>query len=278
METMKDKTVLVTGGAQGIGKGLARACLSAGARVVITNLDRAIAAGTVSELSALGEIRAVRCDATDRAAVDALFDDIWATEGPVDLAFCNAGAGAMRPILETPIEDVHQQFAVNVDSALHLTQSLVPRLVDAGRGGHIMFTGSENSLVVPAGNVDLAMGIYGGTKHALLVIAEWLRHELRDTGVTVSVLMPGPVLTERLAATFDALAENPNDPTLRATIPESAERVLRERFISPDQCAEMALKGLSKGLFFIPTQAYIKDDVDARYREVSDAFNAMGLT
>ncbi len=278
METMTDKTVLVTGGAQGIGKGLAQACLRAGARVVITNLDRAIAAGAVSELSALGSVRAVRCDATDRAAVDALFDDIWATEGPVDLAFCNAGAGAMRPILETPIEDVHQQFAVNLDSALHLTQSLVPRLVDADREGHIMFTGSENSLVVPAGNVDLAMGIYGGTKHALLVIAEWLRHELRDTGVTVSVLMPGPVLTERLAATFDALRENPDDPTLRATIPETAERVLRQRFISPDQCAEMALKGLSKGLFFIPTQAYIKEDVDARYREISEAFNAMGLT
>lgn len=277
METLTGKTVLVTGGAQGIGKGLARACLREGARVIITNLDRTIAADTVGELSALGQIRAVRCDATDRSAVDALFDDIWATEGPVDLAFCNAGAGAMRPILETPIDEVHQQFAVNLDSALHLTQSLAPRLIEADREGHIMFTGSENSLVMPTGNVDLAMGIYGGTKHALLIIAEWLRYELRDTGVTVSVLMPGPVLTERLAATFDALSENPTDPALRATIPENAERVLRERFISPDQCADMALAGLKKGLFFIPTQAYIKEDVDARYREVSDAFSALNL-
>jgi len=278
METLEGKTILVTGGAQGIGKGLARACLGEGAKVIITNLDRTIAAETVGELSALGQIRAVRCDATDRCAVDALFDDIWATEGPVDLAFCNAGAGAMRRILETPIDDVHQQFAVNLDSALHLTQSLVPRLIEAGRGGHIMFTGSENSLVLPAGNVELAMGIYGGTKHALLIIAEWLRYELRETGVTVSVLMPGPVLTERLAATFDALSENPTDPTLRATIPETAERILRERFISPDQCAEMALKGLRKGLFFIPTQAYIKEDVDARYKEISEAFGALDLT
>jgi short-subunit dehydrogenase len=95
--------------------------------------------------------------------------------------------------------------------------------------------------------------------------------------VTVSVLMPGPVLTERLAATFEALSQNPTDPVLRATIPETAERILRERFISPDQCAAMALKGLKKGLFFIPTQAYIKEDVDARYREVSDAFTALGL-
>jgi len=279
--TMKDlqgKTVLVTGGAQGIGKGLAKACLQAGARVVITNLDAAIAARTVKELSVLGPIRSVRCDATDRAAVDALFDDVWASEGPVDVAFCNAGAGAMCPILDVSMAEVQTQFAVNLHSAIHLTQSLVPRLVAAGHSGHIMFTGSENSLVMPHGNRDLAMGIYGGTKHALLVIAEWLRHELADTPVTVSVLLPGPVLTERLAGTFQALAAEPLDPALRARFPQSAERTLRERFISTDECAARALEGLRLGLFYIPTQSYILDDVETRYREIREAFSAMGLT
>jgi NAD(P)-dependent dehydrogenase (short-subunit alcohol dehydrogenase family) len=277
METLAGKTVLVTGGAQGIGKGLARACLREGARVVITNLDTEVAARTVTELSPLGEIRAVRCDATARPAVDSLLDDIWAREGTLDLAFCNAGAGAMCPVLEMPMEDVHAQFALNVDGCLHLAQSLVPRWTAAGRPGHIMFTGSENSLVMPAGNADLAMGVYGATKHALLVLAEWMRYELRETPVTVSMLLPGPVLTERLAATFEALAENPDDPGLRAVFTREAEETLRERFITPDQCAELALKGLKQGLFFIPTQAYIKEDVDARYREVSDAFRVMGL-
>jgi len=278
MNDLRGRTVLVTGGAQGIGKGLAKACLGAGARVVITNLDEAIAARTVAELGTLGPIRSIRCDATDRAAVDALLDDIWAVEGPVDVAFCNAGAGTMAPILEVPMDQVRAQFAVNLDSALHLSQSLVPRLLADGRAGHIMFTGSENSLVMPHGNRDLAMGIYGGTKHALLVIAEWLRYELSGTPVTVSVLLPGPVLTERLAGTFQALAAEPVDPALRARFPQSAEQTLRERFISTDECAALALAGLAKGLFFIPTQAYILDDVEARYREIRDAFAAMGLT
>jgi NAD(P)-dependent dehydrogenase (short-subunit alcohol dehydrogenase family) len=279
-ESMKDldgRTVLVTGGAQGIGKGLAKACLGAGARVVITNLDETIAARTVAELSALGSIRSVRCDATDRAAVDALLDQIWAVEGPIDVAFCNAGAGAMAPILEVPMEQVRGQFALNLESAIHLTQSLVPRLLAAGRPGHIMFTGSENSLVMPHENRDLAMGVYGGTKHALLVIAEWLRYELAETPVTVSVLLPGPVLTERLAATFDALAADPVDPALRGRFPQRAEQTLRERFISTDECAALALAGLRKGLFYIPTQAYILEDVEARYREIREAFAAMGL-
>ena len=277
METMSGKVVLVTGGAQGIGKGLARACLREGARVVITNLDTEVAARTVAELSQLGEIRAARCDATERSAVDALVDDIWAREGALDLVFSNAGAGAMCPVLEMPMSEVHDQFALNVDACLHLAQSVVPRWTAANRAGHIMFTGSENSLVLPAGTADLAMGVYGATKHALLILAEWMRYELRETSVTVSMLLPGPVLTERLAATFQALEDNPDDPGLRSVFSREAEQTLRERFITPDQCAEMALKGLKQGLFFIPTQAYIKDDVDARYREVSDAFRAMGL-
>ena len=59
---------------------------------------------------------------------------------------------------------------------------------------------------------------------------------------------------------------------------EYVERTLRERFISPEGCAEIALRGLAQGLFFIPTQAYIRDDVDARYREVCAAFDALGLS
>lgn len=277
MNSLNDKTVLVTGGARGIGKALARACLAEGARVVITNLEVVAAEATVAELSSLGAIRAVRCDATDRADVDRLFDDIWASEGPVDVAFCNVGAGGMAKILDTPIDEVHAQFATNFDSAVHLVQSYVPRLIDAGHPGHVMFTGSEHSLVLSSGAAALAMGIYGCTKHALLIFAEWLRDELKDTPVTVSMLMPGPVLTERIADTFTALDRDPDDPALRAVFSPAAEQTLRDRFISPDKCAEIALRGLHQGLFFIPTQAHIKDDLDARYRELSEAFAALGI-
>jgi NAD(P)-dependent dehydrogenase (short-subunit alcohol dehydrogenase family) len=277
MSMLNDKTVLVTGGARGIGKGLAKACLAEGARVIITNLDKTVAAATVEELSTTGRIRSIRCDATDRKAVDAMFDDIWANEGPVDFAFSNAGAGGMAQILDTSIADVHQQFATNYDSAIHLAQSYVPRLIEADRAGHIMFTGSEHSLVMPRWSGDVSMGIYGGTKHALLALAEWLRYELRDTRVTVSMFMPGPVLTEGLAATFETLDSDPDNPDLRARFPKSAEQALRERFITMEKCAAMALRGLAAGLFYVPGQPHIKDDVDARYRELSEAFATLGL-
>lgn len=257
MLDLKGKRVLVTGGAQGIGKGLARSCLKRGATVVICNLDEQVAADTVTELSALGSIRSLRSDVSQRSEVDALLDDMEAREGLPDLVFCNAGYGGAAPILSMPMADVQRLFEVNLYSMIHLTQSYVPRVKGEG---HVMYTGSENSLVAPPYLKDLHMGVYGATKHSMLVLAEWLRSELEGSGVGVSVLMPGPVLTERLEANIDSFPAE-----------------LRELFMTTDACAEVALAGLEKGLFYIPTQPHIRVDVEQRHRELMAAFDQLGL-
>tara|TARA_A100001037_G_C15137723_1_gene632000 strand:+ start:1384 stop:2220 length:837 start_codon:yes stop_codon:yes gene_type:complete len=277
MKSLNKKNVLITGGAQGIGKGLARACLKEGARVTITNLNKEIADRTISELSSLGKIQSINCDATDPAAVNAMLNQIWHAEGPIDIVFCNAGAGAMRPILETTASDIREQFAVNYDACIYLAQSYVDRMIKEKKAGHIMFTGSEHSLVLPEGSESLAMSIYGGTKHALLIFAEWLKHELKETQISVSMLLPGPVKTERLSDTFSMLEENPDNEDLRQRFSLEAETALRDRFISPEQCAEIALKGLKKNLFFIPAQKHIRVDVLKRNEEIMQAFSALGL-
>jgi NAD(P)-dependent dehydrogenase (short-subunit alcohol dehydrogenase family) len=277
MRDLKDKTVLVTGGARGIGKGLARASLKEGARVIIVNRTQQIAEQTVEELSALGPIRALQCDVADRAAVDGMFDDIWAQEGPVNLVFSNAGFGGSAPIVEMPMPDVEQMMAVNFYSSLHVAQSYTPRIIGSDAQGHIVFTGSENSLFLPTFTADMAMGIYGVTKHAQLIMAEWLRYELRDTNVGVSFLMPGPVRTESLAATFEMLDKGKADPNAPVLMPANAEKALRELFITPDQCAEVALRGLKQGLFYIPTQPHIKEEAQHRYKELMASFDKLEL-
>ncbi len=274
---IKGKVVLVTGGAQGIGKGIARQALKAGARVVLTNLDDAVGNATEKELSTIGLIRRVKADVTDAAASAVLLDDIFAREGRLDVIFANAGSGLMKRLLDCTPDDCLGQFNLNYFGNLWLTQAYVKRVQSRGGEGHIMFTGSENSLVMPPDNAELKMGIYGATKHALLVTAEWLRYELRGTGVSVSLLMPGPVLTESLKSTFDALEKvGPDDP-LHNVIPPHAESMLRQRFISCDECGRIALEGLNKGLFFIPTQGYILNDVNSRHEEVTAAFKALNL-
>lgn len=278
MDDLQGKTVLVTGGAQGIGKGLARQCLLAGAKVIITNLNQAVAAATVAELGALGEVRSVRADVTDTAAMENVLDDIWSTEGRLDVVFNNAGLGLMKPLMDCTPADMQAQFDLNYFATVWLTQAYVRRVQARGGTGHVMFTGSENSLAFPPDNAELKMGIYGATKHAILITAEWLRHELADTGVTVSVLMPGPVLTERLAQTFATLEKAAADDPVHAVIPPHAEQALRERFITPDDCGRIALRGLALGLFHIPAQPHILADFDARARELRAAFEALGLT
>jgi NAD(P)-dependent dehydrogenase (short-subunit alcohol dehydrogenase family) len=273
--SLEGKTVLITGGARGIGKGIARACLEERAQVVITNLDIAVGKETEEELSSQGSIRAIRCDGTDRQAVDELMEDVWANEGPIDVAFSNAGRGYSASTLEASMEDVNDIFSTNYISAVHLAQSYIPRMIALDRPGHIMFTGSEHSVGLPAGNEGLNFGFYGATKHALLALAEWLRADLQPTCMSVSLLMPGPVLTEGLAATFKILETDPENQQIRQQFSKEVETLLRERMISTQQCAQFALRGMKQGLFYIPTQSYIKSDIDRRQGELERAFSAL---
>jgi len=274
-ESLEGKTVLVTGGARGIGKGIAERCLKEGARVVVTNMNAEVGQATQQELSALGEIRAVTCDATSQEQMEALAEDIWGKEGPVDLVFSNAGKGGSHRVLESSLAESRDIMATNYESSLVTAQVFVPRMLASGNAGHVMFTGSEHSLSLPQGNEDLGFAFYGASKHAMLIMAEWLRHDLMDTNVSVSLLMPGPVLTEGVAGAFAALDEDPDNPQIRQQFSREVEQLLRERIITTGECAEIALKGLRQGLFFIPTQPHLRLDVDRRYNELAEAFEIL---
>ena len=277
-ESLRDKVVLVTGGARGIGKGLAKACLQEGARVIITNLDADMGQRTAAELQTLGAIRAVRCDATQRHEVDALMDDIWQLEGPPDVVFSNAGRGGNERALDASLDDIRALFATNFESAVIMAQSYVPRILREGRGGHIMFTGSEHSVGLPRDNEELGFVFYGASKHAMLIFAEWLRADLEGTNVSVSLLMPGPVMTESVQDSLRVLQTDPDNAGLRSVFSKKVEQSLRERIISTQQCAQCALQGLRAGLFYIPTQAHIRKDIERRYREMQSAFDALDLS
>ena len=276
--SLNGKTVLITGGARGIGKGIARACLEENARVIITNLDIGVGKSTAAELSSVGAIRALRCDGTSREETDELLDNIWANEGPIDVVFSNAGRGFSASTLEASMNDVRDIFSTNYESAVHLAQSYIPRMIADNLPGHMMFTGSEHSVGLPAGNEGLNFGFYGASKHALLALAEWLRADLNESCVSVSLLMPGPVLTESLAATFNILETDPENLEIRKQFSKEIEAILLERMISTQQCAREAIKGFKKGLFFIPTQAHIMSDINRRYEELEQAFLEMRET
>ena len=274
-KSLKNKNVLVTGGARGIGKGIAKECLKEGARVFITNLDEQVGHATEKELSLLGEITSLQCDGTDRDQVESMLHGIWKREGPLDLVFSNSGSGNQHRVLEANTDEIQKILATNFESAVNIAQCCVPLMIKEQNDAHIMFTGSEHSVSLPKGNESLGFAYYGVTKHAMLIMAEWLRHDLLGTNVSVSLLLPGPVLTESVANTFDMLAKEPGSPQFRAIFSEEVELLLRERAITTEQCAEIALKGLRAELFYIPTQKYIFGDVENRFNEMKTSFQLL---
>ena len=273
--SLKNKTVLVTGGARGIGKGIAKACLKQGAKVFITNLDEQVGCATEKELSAFGEIKSLQCDGTDRAQVESMVNSLWESEGPLDLVFSNSGSGNQHRVLEANTDEIQKIFATNFESAVNIAQCCLPLMIKEQNDSHIMFTGSEHSVSLPKGNESLGFAYYGATKHAILIMAEWLRHDLSGTNVSVSLLLPGPVLTESVANTFDMLAKEPESPQFRAIFSEEVESLLRERAITTERCAEIALKGLKEELFYIPTQKYIFGDLESRFNEMKTSFQVL---
>jgi NAD(P)-dependent dehydrogenase (short-subunit alcohol dehydrogenase family) len=254
---LSGRTAVVTGGAAGIGMGLARALSARGAKVVIADIDGPAAEAAARALNS----RAIVCDVSARASIDAMFDDVWAREGPVDLVCSNAGVGRNKRVLNEKPEEIEALFRVNYLSALHMVQAYLPRIEAGGRRGRILFTASENSFSAPQAVQAFGLGDYGGTKHALLILIEWLRIELNGRPLDLHLLCPGGVLTERFAARFP-------DPS---HIPPNMN------FITPDQCAAIALQGLDLCLFYIPTHAHIADDMRPRLEELARSFAALGL-
>jgi len=255
--------VLVTGAGSGIGKALADALAKRGAHVVLADIDAAGVKGAAEGIG--GKAQAVVCDLAEPDAPARLIADVHKAHGRLDLVCSNAGIGHNKRMLKEEFDDpaVARLFAVNFFAGFKLAQAYVRAVEADGARGRFMFTGSENSLSVPSAVKGSGLGLYGATKHALLIAAEWLRDELAAAAkpVDLHVLMPGAVYTSLVARKLP-------DPKLAP--PELG-------LIMPERCAEIALAGMDKGLFYIPTHAHLAADMRPRTDGVVAALNVLGL-
>lgn len=253
------KTVLITGGASGIGKALAQAFVTRGAEVIIADRQAAAAEAVASSLGGL----AIPGDLSDPAVPAALIEAAWAWKGKLDLVCANAGTGVRNPVLNEDFGPATERlFAVNMRAPIRMAQAYAARLAGAGTRGRLMITSSENALSLPGGVRRSRIGAYAASKHGILILAEWLREELAGETMDLHVLLPGAVYT----------------PLVAAGIPDPALAPKELDLIMPERCAEIALKGIDLGLFYIPTHAHIADDMRPRTEGVTVALKALGLT
>jgi uncharacterized protein len=187
MNTAIRPLAVVTGASSGIGLELARQCAQHGFDLVIaadTPLEDA-----VSDLRATGaDVEAVKVDLATRAGVDTLYNTL--KDRPVDALLANAGHGLGGAFLDQDFTQVQHVINTNITGTLDLTQK-VGQLM-RGRGqGRILFTGSIAGFMPGS-----FQAVYNGTKAFIDSFSWALRNELKDTGVTVTCLMPGVTDTE----------------------------------------------------------------------------------
>ena len=194
MQSLADQVAVVTGAARGIGRGIASVLAAEGARVVVVDLDGALAEQTAAELGGL----AIAADVTERASVDAMASRVMAELGRIDIVAANAGVYPVADLTELTDEMWDKVMDVNVAGAFRTVQACLPAM-RARRYGRIVLTSSITGPIT--GQSGFAH--YGASKAAMLGFMRSAAVELALDGITVNAVMPGNVETEGFADTSD---------------------------------------------------------------------------
>ena len=193
---VKDRIVVVTGAASGIGRALARRFAQEGAKLVVcSDLNGEGAEAVAKEIGGIF----FRTDVSKEADIQHLIETVENDHGPIDLFCSNAGIGAHGGA-EAPDRVWQRIWDINVMAHVWAARHLVPRMKARG-GGYLMNTASAAGLLSQIGSAPYAV-----TKHAAVGLAEWLAITHGDDGIKVSVLCPQAVRTAMTAGNLDGVA------------------------------------------------------------------------
>ena len=258
MSDLTRKTAFITGGASGIGRSIAKLVVERGGVAIIADVNEGAVSAAGAELGA----EAHALDVADIAATEALAEQVWSAHGGIDLVFANAGVSAGGgSLLKATEQQFDHLYGVNVKGAWATSAAFARKMVAEDRTGHICITGSENSL----GFLFPGNGLYNGSKHAILGIADVLRHELPDT-ISVSLLCPGLTATGLSGPTKQSGLPQPPEPAREFT------KQVMAKGQHPDEVAEKALSGTLDGDFIIPALSIIRDCAEQRWQDIEAGF------
>ncbi len=256
MKDFAGKVAVITGGASGIGRGIAEWCVRAGVKVVLADIEEEALSKAGEELKARGgDVVCVRTDVSKRDDVEALARQAFDAFGAVHLLFNNAGVAAGGAPWEATWNDWEWVLGVNLWGVIHGVKVFTPLMMAQNTECHIVNTSSGAGLV--AGGFSAP---YSASKHAVVALSESLYFTLqqRKSLVKVSVLCPGLVHTDIAHTERHRPAELGNEPV--ALSPEmQAGRAAFEALVAkatpPAEVAEMVFEAIRKEQFYILTHA-----------------------
>jgi NAD(P)-dependent dehydrogenase (short-subunit alcohol dehydrogenase family) len=270
VEQLEGRVVVITGGASGIGRGMAEAFAEAGARLVLADIHQARLDETAHSLGKGSDVLTLRVDVRDPEQIEALAKRAYAAFGAVHVLCNNAGVACRGLLWEHSVDDWEWVFETNVRATVHGLGTFVPRLLAQDEPAHIVNTSSMLGL----SSAPLT-GLYGASKQAVLAISEALRFDLALVGaeIGVSVLCPGPVRTN--------VAEEPGRPPVDAApLPDVVAQVSASlnavvaNGMDPRKVGDCVVEAVREGRFWIlPAPEYLTN-AEQRLAEIRSVIDA----
>jgi NAD(P)-dependent dehydrogenase (short-subunit alcohol dehydrogenase family) len=270
MDTLQGKGAVVTGGASGIGLATARALGGRGARLVLADVEPSALGAAVDQLRAEGlDAHGVVCDVRSRDAVEALADKAFAVLHGVHVVFNNAGVAVGGPIVEMSHDDWRWVIDVDLWGPIHGVEAFVPRMVQQGEGGHVLFTASFAGLVP-----NFGLGPYCVAKYGVVALAEVLSRELRQHGIGVSVLCPMRVGTN-IGTSERNRADDYGGPASSPTVPDQDEdnADLAGRVLPVDEVAALTVDAVLANRLYVLPHAESRASIRRRFERIDRTFD-----
>ena len=256
MEKVAGKTAFITGGASGMGLGMAKVFAANGMKVVIADsrqdaLDEAMAYFKPKKLP----VHPIKLDVTDREAYVKAADEAERVFGKIHVLINNAGVAAGGPIQTTTYKDWDFGLSVNIGGVVNGIMTILPRILKHGEGGHIVSTSSTAGLCAVAGCV-----VYNTSKYAVTGMMETIATDLQGTNIGVSVLFPGAVTTNlgiSSQVNRPANLKNEDQPKMPPGGPKPPP-MDSSTFMDPVELGERVLRGIIRNDLFINTHPEFK--------------------
>jgi len=231
---LSGKAAVVTGGAMGIGFGIVRRLIEAGADVLMVDLDGELATRKVAELEGPGKGVAFGIDISERLAGQRIVDECITSFGRVDILVNNAGIYPMTPMLQQSRESWERVLDVNLTGLAFVSQAVGARMVEQGTGGKIINIASIDALHPSM----VGLAAYDSSKGGVLMFTKAFALEMGPHGVNVNAIAPGGITTEGTAAPLQGSGMTEDE--MAAMLEQFTAKIPLGRMGEPDDIANVA--------------------------------------
>jgi NAD(P)-dependent dehydrogenase (short-subunit alcohol dehydrogenase family) len=270
METLKDKVAFITGGASGIGLGIAKAMVSSGMRVVIADVREDHLKDARAWFVSQHQSRRIKClklDVTNRKAYARAADQAEKAFGKIHVLVNNAGLGLLGAIDKTKYDDWDWGLSVMIGGVVNGLLTVLPRIRAHGEGGHVVNTASM-AAVIPIPNCS----IYITAKSALVGMSECLAGELAADKIGVSAFCPGPVQSNIRELGKLRPDKYKKDSGLEEFENQLAQRPQGDLWMDPVECGQRVVRGIQRNDLYIFTHPEFKTGARERCEKMLASF------